>query len=822
MNNDYQVIKDGVPIPYVLQVHGHTPERVEGGRLTYFSPFRPDENPSFDVWEDEEKGWRWGDFAEGKGGDVLDLIQRFHAADLPTTHGFKYMSDIAVTGYTPPELTPRQQFDAAAAHNRTESTYEEVNTCIQNHHFEDWEFINPKPGIADISVAELYTTWKLAADGDALILPYFGVDGTLTGYKARTRADKRNAPGAALTLYGLWRLDDTKQIVLVEGETDAWAAQHALGPAYVVLAIPGSNTRPEKVGGPLDGRDVVICFDPDDAGNKAMANWSRYLQGTGGQVQVVSLSKGSDIAKLPSTSFLEAFGRRRAPSAAPPLTNIARIGAAYGKINGQGDFTPFCNWALDVHRVLTMEEDGSTHYEGILVPHGHSVVLPAGALSSKNKIVGWATEHGVAWFGPGDSHQSLAALLQSQEMGLPRGRATEIAGLHDGTFVWPGGSVGPGDWTYVTPMSDAGLAHTLTIPEIEVDRTHALDTLLGLYPHEVITPLLAWVVAALHRSKFSAFPYLMIHGIKGSGKTDTVKFVLDSFFGGTLEGSLKGTEHADMAMACSTNAFPVWFDEIRAGGDRRGRDKREQFENTLRLAYNGKGSSKGGQYGNVSKLKTFYYTAPIIISGEDLMTDPAVVERSVLLRFRKDLLQQVVADGLPEALDILGFDLMKHFASDAVGGDLRGGLIKVVPTGPESLPERQRLSLGALRLGWQWLQDYLGNDYDLPPLDLSAVGEHTVAQSGTSDLDEAILACLEDDTKSGVFMTVKNQIAVRPTLFLEDVAKMHSIDLTTSKATAVIHLLEETYAATRQRPKCPSEGNKQVTAYVFDSEGVVN
>lgn len=71
------LIKEHLPILYVMEANGHFPARIEGSTFKFFSPFREDSDPSFDVFLTGEGVTRWGDFAEGKQGDVIDLVVRF-------------------------------------------------------------------------------------------------------------------------------------------------------------------------------------------------------------------------------------------------------------------------------------------------------------------------------------------------------------------------------------------------------------------------------------------------------------------------------------------------------------------------------------------------------------------------------------------------------------------------------------------------------------------------------------------------------------------------------------------------------------------------
>lgn len=810
--NEFEIIKSKLPIPYVLDQEGHAPVEDTGRKLVYHSPFREDANPSFDVWQDDEKSWRWGDFAESTGGDVCDLLRRFHT-DQFMAKGWEYITKMEGSGWTQPDLQPRKVFNADSARDRLVSTLAEVKDCIASYHFQQWEFTDRKPGIVDIPVETLYHEWRVAADGAALLIPYFDTEGTLTNYKARTPGEKRNATGGVLSLYGLWRMTDAP-IVLVEGETDAWAAQFALGSAWSVLAIPGASTRPERVGAPIAGRDVVLAIDADTAGNKAVEAWERWIVENGGQVSLVPLPAGTDVATLTPEAFLSYFDRRGAQSPAP--VGFEREGDVYGKwINRQGqvEFIPCSDWALDVHRVLQSAESGEVAFEGVLLPHRKDVTLPASALMSCPKLVAWCTSHNVSWTVGGQVHQQLAQFLRHDSFGRPVGRMTSVAGLHEGTFVWSGGYEGPEPWRYVTPLADAKLSRNLALHNDAVDKVAVIDALLGMYDHSVSTPLLAWLAAVPLRSLFQQFPFVFVGGTRGSGKTITPGVMMELFNGSTVSEAAGSTEHALQSKFASTNAFPIRIDEFRRGAIHQSR--RDALMHVIRAAYDGEGISKGGQEStNLSALTEFKAEAPFILSGEDSLVDEAILDRAIVLRFKKHLRGTLPPEGMPN----LGKDYLKHLLSDAAGADLRGGFIKVDPTGPEQLSDRQRRNLGTLVIGWRWLADYMGDDYVLPKLDLSRVVQSFDDAAAHNPVKEAIRFLLDNPLSDGAFYSKDREwVCVNPAQFLADINRTGVFDLPFANPQGLVGLLQDDYAAeSGTRMTTPSGERVRVTRFATD------
>lgn len=789
-----------------METKGLTPAREEGSKLIYHSPFREDTHPSFDVWLDTDRGWRWGDFAEGTGGDVVDLLNRWF--DNGMSVAWQLLTQMTDEGWTAPTLSTRKRFDAASAQARMTSTLEEVAECIASYHFEQWEFSDPKPGIVDIPAVRLYHEWKLAADGDALLIPYYDLDNELVNYKVRTPSEKRNASGGTHILYGLWRLNDAP-IVLVEGESDTWAAAEALGRGWCVLGVPGAGTRPERVGLPIAGRDVVLAFDADTAGQTAVATWTRWVAENGGTVSLVPLPAGTDVASLTHEGFRSYFDRRSAQSPAP--VGFVRDGGTYGKwVNRKSEVTwvPSSSWAIDVQRVLQSAESGEVAFEGSLLPHRRQVILPASALMSGQKLVGWCTEHGVQWTGSGQDHQKLAQLLTHESFGMPVGRLTSIAGLHEGTFVWPGGHEGVEPWMYTAPRADAQLSKNLNLNDLTVEKEKVIQSLLNMYDYSISTPLLAWLAAAPLRSLFAQFPFVYVGGTRGSGKTVTPATMMELFNGSTVSEAAGSTEHALQAKFSSTNAFPIRIDEFRRGAIHQSR--RDALMHVIRSAYDGEGISKGGQdTTNLSALTEFKAEAPFILSGEDSLVDEAILDRAIVLRFHKDLQGELPPDGYNN----LGLDYIKHLLSDATGADLRGGFVSVTPAGPKHLSARQRQNLGVLVKGWRWLQSYMGDEFQLPKLDLSRVITSFEDAANHNPVKEAIRFLLDNPLSEGAFYAKDGEyICIQPALFLAEVNRAGVFDLPFGNAQGLVGLLVDDYNA---------EVDKKVTNHNGDRKRVV-
>jgi Toprim domain/CHC2 zinc finger len=121
--------------------------------------------------------------------------------------------------------------------------------------------------------------WGLrVGPGDALWIPHWPDGdqeaGPVTMVKVRDyRSDRRvNLRGSQATGFycsPLIRSRSHEQAIIVEGESDAWAAAE-LWPFDVVLALPTGAAKFDQTWPGLEGwREVYVCLDADDAGEKA-------------------------------------------------------------------------------------------------------------------------------------------------------------------------------------------------------------------------------------------------------------------------------------------------------------------------------------------------------------------------------------------------------------------------------------------------------------------------------------------------------------------------------------------------------------------------
>lgn len=293
-----------LPILYVLERAGVAYED-RGGVYTARNPFRPDNNPSFDIFG--AKLGRWGDFAEGSNGDVLDLLQRFAPGRSFVEikdWASRLLDEYLASGWSgPTEGGERKQFDLGRARDYVNgvltSEDNDADMAVDNFLRERKDYLRTVP--AEYLVDKFKLGWDHVSG--RIIIPYIDRDGKLRWYKTRyLDGGVRAAAGYGYdTIFYGSHLDTEpfKVVVLCEGESDVWSGTHAAGQDFTFLGLPtGAGTVPNGLAETLIGRRVILAFDGDDAGRTATSKWYPYLDDLGIPVRDANIQCGFDLSTL--------------------------------------------------------------------------------------------------------------------------------------------------------------------------------------------------------------------------------------------------------------------------------------------------------------------------------------------------------------------------------------------------------------------------------------------------------------------------------------------------------------------------------------------
>ncbi len=441
---DIDEIKHRMPVTYVLyKAGGHTPDHTSGRDLMYLTPWRQDSNPSLACYPevDGKTVDRWRDMARSEGGDILDLIamldprQETFADQLAVARKL-YVAFLDEDDWVAPEPErSKGSFDVEAA--RAEMAQWALDQDVQL--LEGW-MAEREDAVSEIAPGWLHTTFRVSGYAGEVKAPYFTADDEFVAYKYRKPGEKfKSASGTR----GMWTLfhgewldtDESRPVVLCEGEPDVWSGTHA-SQDYVFFGLPsGAGTRPEKMQTRLAGRRILIALDGDEAGRAASLLWAKDLSKRNA-VEIVPVPDGKDLS---SVTDIPSLLRDARPYVAP-LRGLLALPGGYRRATKDGEpGMQVSDFTLEPLRVM-QSPDGALSYE--VTDGRREYLLKSDDLATKVTFKRWAHDKGLVWNGGDQDVGVLVSILKAESIFAPSESAAPVAGLHEKHIVWDGGSIG--------------------------------------------------------------------------------------------------------------------------------------------------------------------------------------------------------------------------------------------------------------------------------------------------------------------------------------------------------------------------------------------
>ena len=304
------------------------------------------------------------------------------------------------------------------------------------------------------------------------------------------------------------------------------------------------------------------------------------------------------------------------------------------------------------------------------------------------------------------SDNDLQALCSYVNYRIPvRKRGSRIIGLIDGIWVINGINIDASGINHkpeIIPYEKGADAFYNKIGYKMLDQDNYNILINSFYRDieminspEVILPILGWFYASplkdLIAARLDGFPILFVHGGQGSGKTTTGRLLLRlAGYNDTKPNSCTMRSFPMLKLLASTNAVPVLLDEFKVSDM-----SSEQLENLtryMRKSYYGEIEQKGRADQTVEE---YNLSAPMIVMGEWNISQPALKERFILVRFtdvvkKSDPMQQ--AYERIKALDLEGFmPNYVHFCLEQKLDDLIAHAASIVNTHFESVTIAPRI-----------------------------------------------------------------------------------------------------------------------------------
>jgi hypothetical protein len=512
------------------------------------------------------------------------------------------------------------------------------------------------------------------------------------------------------------------------------------------------------------------------------------------------LGEGQDLADVLDIPGI----LRQARPYEAALPGIMDVEGRYYRQSKNGDpAAPISDFILTPTRVLRSDAGG---YSYEVTDGRQSHLLLQSDLTTKNSFRRWAQDRGLMWSGSDTDVVNLESRLKSRSVFCPVEGAADIAGLHEGHIVWDGGSIGDRPVRYVPTASKVNLDIRVSSGKAKVQLIHAMRE---LNDHAITDPILAWAAAAPFRSLMSQFPILNVAGTSGSGKTTTVQAIVPTITGSHIFQTLSSsTPYAVESIINSTNGFPVVFDEYRPGA----RDASLlRLEQLARDAYDGQPSAKsagGDKWNELAYIRTM---APIVIAGEQSITETSHAERMILVHIVRPKERD------PRSMRALQY-VKKHQNGTLANAFLRSVVdsaasmdrVVIQPKGPSHLPDRVRYNLGVLDFGWRVLDDFIGlfGSEPLGKPDWSGIINTTEDVTSTNPTVEALIWAMGDDMASRNVWAANGELCVAVPGFVADVKRAGVFTLPGNNARTITDQLKADYDAYEAK-RTPPMGNRK-------------
>jgi hypothetical protein len=372
------------------------------------------------------------------------------------------------------------------------------------------------------------------------------------------------------------------------------------------------------------------------------------------------------------------------------------------------------------------------------------------------------------WFGSDkDTQLYLEYIMRKlEEDGMPRAQGEIAIGRHGDFWVSPGMTFTRDEVFSPAEAPIAFVDRGLEYPDMKYsfeseDMYRELCRDIFTHFEDLVNPQALWTIAGwnfaapLKPLLFDAgirFPHLDLYGTRGSGKTTIIRNIFQPLLGAERPTyhDCQTTAFVLLGLLSSTNSFPVLLAEFHRSI--LPQPVYNRLLRTLKLAYDSGFDSRGRPN---QTIEEYPLTAPIILDGEDALSDAAVQERSIIVNLSpEDVMEGTSAHRAYKALtemDLHRFAgnfiryTLEYTEDDAKALYLeaRGRIMNAFP---EKLPDRVRSNICVVGSGLVLLERYANRvGFDVPNFDADFLRERLFpALEAVVDLEHGRTRTLAD------------------------------------------------------------------------------
>ena len=448
-----------------------------------------------------------------------------------------------------------------------------------------------------------------------------------------------------------------------------------------------------------------------------------------------------------------------------------------------------------------------------------NVVFSQPDWASKSALIKKLPHPDFAYFGGDVEVQKLFKLAAQVE--VPQKTGVKVIGLHKVKdkwhFVSKEGSIGPNgeenelllDTDYYLPMK---LIHNQRPSQGELD--HIFSSLFKFNAPQLTSTMVGWFVATFFKERIfeftRQFPLLFIFGAAGAGKTQSI-LNLKRLYGlemDNIKSIADVTSFTLIKSANSNNTIPLMLDEYKSSMFNHFQVK--MVSKLIRAAYNNEVGERGTA---AQKINTYFYRAPIILAGEQTVTEPAARDRILEIHMNKTTSAPHLEDfkklqGAP--LEKLGTLLLKEALSIS-DQELKDILERAEKLVPEAFLDRPRLNQMVVIAGLLLLERSCRQYSRIPQIE-AALKQHVASslvlsaedrkEAHKTDVDkilEGIDLMIEADERYAInygyeFEREGNQLIINLKLVYMKFSKFateYSVEADTMNYTSLIKLLRK-------------------------------